>query len=612
VTAADERPAICVEDAAGSRIVALEDLLDPAAAEQSEADANQWIKALRHAHIEGVAFRDRFLHRGDSLWWFAELYLHKTRAIATAHATLRALEAAVAQSRPHRIAFVRGSADIHDAAAAFCAAHRIAFDDPAPSRGAATARFSVGDMRWQARLHMTSAALRHARRRSPAVPARIDVASFVHSAFWRDETADETYVGPVLRAVAERVPAERRFLVGLGPRTNFKARGWRARLRELGDPIGITPVEMFASWAALDQARAVWTARVPIRRALESSDELRARAIVRGCDLWPIVRRELAGLAYLQFPWSAVAMDEAAAALDVLKPRVAFTYAEAGGWGRALALESRRRGIPLVALQHGFIYRHWLNYLHEPDEVRASDRNPLDAGFPRPALTLLHDEFAARHLEVAGSFPRSALRVVGSARLDALVRSARAAGEEGRLTMRMRFSVGRSDSLVVVAAKFTQIRGVFPELVAIVREMPGVRLVVKCHPAETPEPYERAAAGAANVTVAPADVDLGALIAASKLLITVNSTAAIEAMVLDVPALVLALPNNLSPFVDAGVMAGVRSRGGLRAALETLLYDEDRRAELGRRRTAFLKANRIESDGRAAQRAADAIVELAR
>ena len=107
-----------------------------------------------------------------------------------------------------------------------------------------------------------------------------------------------------------------------------------------------------------------------------------------------IVREELAGIALLQWPWSARAMDEAGAALDALRPAVALTYAEAGGWGRALMLECRRRGIPSAGLQHGFIYRHWLNYRHEPDEMAADPEHPADAGFPRPALTLLFDDYA--------------------------------------------------------------------------------------------------------------------------------------------------------------------------------------------------------------------------
>ena len=41
-------------------------------------------------------------------------------------------------------------------------------------------------------------------------------------------------------------------------------------------------------------------------------------AQIDGCDCWPIIRDELAGIALLQWPWSARAMDEAGAALDAL------------------------------------------------------------------------------------------------------------------------------------------------------------------------------------------------------------------------------------------------------------------------------------------------------
>src|SRR5262249_43558024 len=164
----------------------------------------------------------------------------------------------------------------------------------------------------------------------------------------------------------------------------------------------ILPVVSCAPLAALESSREVWTDRYRHLKALWRNEALRRHAIVAGCDCWPIVRNELAGIALLQWPWSARAMDEAAAALDVLEPRLALTYAEAGGWGRALMLECRRRGIPSAALQHGFIYRHWLNYLHEPDEMAPAADQGLDLGFPRPDLTLLFDKYAAAHLEHQG------------------------------------------------------------------------------------------------------------------------------------------------------------------------------------------------------------------
>jgi UDP-N-acetylglucosamine 2-epimerase len=287
---------------------------------------------------------------------------------------------------------------------------------------------------------------------------------------------------------------------------------------------------------------------------------------------------------------------------------VVVTYAEAGAWGRALVLETRRRGIRSVGLQHGFIYRHWLNYLHAPDEMQPSPANPADCGFPCPTLTLLYDDVAARHLRTAGGFPADRLAITGSARLDSLVAQARRLSSGD--VERVREAVGAHvhQHLVVVAAKFTQIERVFPALVAAAVTMPDVRLVVKCHPAERATPYLAMAADAANVIVAPPSIDLASLTRSARLLVTVNSTAALEAMVMGVPSLVLALPNNLSPFVDAGVMAGVAEREAIAPVLRQMLVDETRRAALALRCAGFLAEFSIASDGRAAERAAERIL----
>ncbi len=184
----------------------------------------------------------------------------------------------------------------------------------------------------------------------------------------------------------------------------------------------------------------------------------------RGCDLWPIVRHELDAVALLQWPWSARAMDEAGAALDALAPGAVVTYAEAGGWGRALVLEARRRGIPSVGLQHGFIYRHWLNYRHEPDEMQPEGR---DRGCPIPDRTLVFDRYAESHLRDAGHFPAASVVVTGNARLDDLS-AEYAALQPSRGSIRLELGVAGDQPLAVLAAKFTEIRGALPALVAAV------------------------------------------------------------------------------------------------------------------------------------------------
>jgi len=420
----------------------------------------------------------------------------------------------------------------------------------------------------------------------------------------------------VIRALQARLPADAIGIVGLGPRTNFRVRRWRDRMREFADPaasgLAAVPVTAYSGWQALAASRAVWAARESTYESLAASQDLRERAAIDGYDLWPLVLEQLRGIADLQFPWSARAMDEAGAALDALAPRSVVTYAEAGGWGRALMLEARRRGIATIALQHGFIYRHWLNYLHEADEMRPSQANPDDHGFPRPDRTLLFDAFTRDHLEREGGFPHDSLYVTGSPRLDTIVASARATDDGARAALRTALGAEGSTPIAVVVAKFTQLGAAFEALVDAAREMPDARVVVKPHPAEGAEPYVAASQGVPNVVVAPAGVELGALLSVASALVTANSTAAIEAIPLGVPALVVALPNNLSPFVDAGVMAGAGTPAAVLPALKALLYDREMRQRLAGAQRAFAERYGLEADGGAADRAADAIVALTR
>lgn len=585
-----------VESGAGPRRIDIFSLLDAADEERAHEDAYAWIKALRHLRVDGVPLRRRFTLRGDSLWWFAELYLHKDQAIHAAMRILRALEILVERERPLGWRLVEGA---HAGIVAQVAAARgIRYDGPSWGGRSALVRLDARAMRLAAAARVSR--LRAWPVRTP--PARI--AAFVHSAFWRAGRTDggaESYIGPILRELESRLGAEAMRYVGVGPRTNFRARRWWDPLVG-GTRGGIVAIERFAPSGAMRASQAVFRERHAARRSLWASADLRAHAVIRGIDCWPLVREQLAGIALLQLPWSARAMDEAAAALEALQPDVAVTYAEAGGWGRALALESRRLGVPLAGLQHGFIYRHWLNYRHEADEMLPDAENPADRGFPLPAATLLFDEHAAAHLRRAGQFPASALAVTGSARLDELVAAVRALAPADLERARRETGAGPEQSLVVFAAKEREARAALPSLVAAVRDLPRVHLAIKPHPAETADVYGPVTAGVANIRVLAADAPLPPLLGAAGGLVTVNSTVAIDALALGLPSLVIGLPNNLSPFVDAGAMLGASSPGEIGGALSRLLYDQEFRGRLERGRAA--------GTGNAAAASADVILAL--
>ena len=594
------------------REVRLDAYLDATASEQASTSALAWIKQLRRAQVDGATLRQRFAYRGDTLWWFAELYLHKQQVIAHIFRTLTALDTLVARDEPRTLHWVRGSAVTGELVHAFAAARGVGYRGPrTPSRSPAVTLATM-DAR-AAALHAAALASRLRGRTVPRRTTAARAAAFVHRAFWRGESGEgsaESYIGPVLSALEARLERGALAYVSVGPSSNFRARRWWHPLRGTPDAGAAIPVEAFAPLAAVRESRRVWGDRHRTRKALWQSEDLRERARIAGVDCWSIVQRELAGIALLQWPWSARAMDEAGAALDRLAPRTAVTYAEAGGWGRALVLECRRRGIPSVGLQHGFIYRHWLNYLHEPDEMRPDPDQPADAGFPHPTVTALFDGYAAHHLAAAGHYPETSLAVTGSPRLDALAAEAAAVTAED--LARARASAGvQVEQLVLVTTKQREAATVLPALLDAAEALPTVHLVIKAHPAETPDVYAAAIAGRSRVTVLDANAPLAPLLRACRAVVTVNSTVAIDAAALDVPALVIGLPNNLSPFVDAGVLAGAgETSGGIRPALERILYDEEFRGALARARRSFLTRYTIVADGRAAERTAEAVVGL--
>lgn len=590
-----------VEAGGAAKRVELLSLLDREEAERAHEEAYAWIKAIRHLRVDDVPFRRRFTLRGDSLWWFAELYLHKEQAILHMFRTIAAFDALVARDRPSAVRYLAGRDP--EVVAAAAAARKVPYSGPGWT-GDGTASLVKMDIR--ARALAAGARMSRLRGRRPT-PGRAPIAAFVHTAFWRADVRDgsaESYIGPVLRAIEERVTAAGIRYVGIGARTNFRARRWWDPLVGRGDG-AVVPIEHYAPAAALNASREVYRDRHTARTSMWNSTDLRAHALVGGVDCWPLVREQLAGVALLQFPWSARSMDEAAAALAAVDPDAAVTYAEAGGWGRAVALECRRRHIPLAGLQHGFIHRHWLNYRHEADETAPDAGNVSDPGFPFPAATLLFDDHAKRHLLSAGRFPPASLAVTGSAQFDDLAASVRALAPADIERVRHEAGAG-SRPLVVFAAKEREARPFLPALIEAIGGMPDVQLVIKPHPAETPDVYAAAAGRAANVRVLPADARLPNLLAAAAALVTVNSTVAIDALALGVPVVVVGLPNNLSPFVEAGVMAGAGSAGEIRAVLSNLLYNQEL---LSRLRTDDGRAGA--THGGAASRSADAILALA-
>jgi hypothetical protein len=260
-----------------------------------------------------------------------------------------------------------------------------------------------------------------------------------------------------------------------------------------------------------------------------------------------------------------------------------------------------------VGIQHGFSYRHWLNYLHEADEMRAVGD---DAGFPVPDRTLVFDRYAADQLAGGGHFPPPSLTITGSARLEALSAQVDELRPE-REQIRQQLGVPDGRRLALLAAKFSEIGETLPAVIDAASRVPGLHLVIKSHPAEVAAVYAPLVANRTQASIAPEGTGLAELLTAADLLITMNSTVAVDGLVLGVPALVVGLPNNLSPFVEAGVMLGADGPEKIKHELESLLYDREIRQGLADRARQFAARYGLAPAPGAATRAAAEIIALA-
>src|SRR5690242_15270292 len=102
------RASVTLHAGAATRRVELETYLSGALEETAGHRANAWIKSLRHVRVDHIPLRRRFTHREDSLWWFAELYLHKQQVMLSVFRTLAALDALLTSESPSAITVAEG------------------------------------------------------------------------------------------------------------------------------------------------------------------------------------------------------------------------------------------------------------------------------------------------------------------------------------------------------------------------------------------------------------------------------------------------------------------------------------------------------------------------
>jgi len=576
-----------------------------------------WMKGFGRAPLAASeSFRSMFRYRALSLWWWAELFLYHDTPLRLFVRDIEAMARILESERPDRLILVGTIRDLERVAlrlAGNVERHGKTLRFP-PRSSRATSRFLA------ALVKTLGTGLKSILRPPPKVSPseRMKLLFLTHASMWRKSPGEEEdeaefaemYLGPILKALDAE--DEETQIVAVGPTVPFKQRGLAAVLRDVLE---------------LDERHRPF---VSIRRYL--SLPLSLAVMKASCDCWGMWRRfrrlplldqalrhrgvplpqqaltSFRDTFLLQLPWAIRSYREIEATVAREEPSLLVLYAEYSGLGRAAVAAACQYGIPSFAVQHGILYPRLYANEHAEDETGPK----LDGvnSVPIPTKTAVFGSMARDLLIERGHYPPQRIVITGSPKFDALVQAGHRFSRE---KTRARIGLASDVPMLVVASRFTAIGPVFGELVRAVESIDNLWLLVKPHQAERPDVYERVgkSEGATRMRIVPPQENLLELLFASDGLITVDSFASSEALVLDRPVMVINLPSNLSALVERGVAIGVPSGESIEPALRKLLFDRELGRELVERRKKYLEEFAFGADGATTARIVSAIRQAA-
>ncbi len=287
--------------------------------------------------------------------------------------------------------------------------------------------------------------------------------------------------------------------------------------------------------------------------------------VVAGSDLGPALGEIVAAYGGSWLDGQRRGVRRAERLMTELRPGVLLVDHE--GVRTLWLAAARRLGIPIVAVQHGVIYRNNPEYCH-----------PLHAGLVRPDITCVFGPFERDLLVEGGGYDPESVLVTGSSRSDP-DRAIVPASPDERATVRRELGVADGDRLLVVSVAHNPVAGDLHSAEMVARllggPLDGIHIVIKLHPQDrTGGPFDALLRGLARtggyapppITVVR-DFDLYRLLRSADAHLGQYSTVLTDAVVAGTPNMIavgLAYGDMLG-YEAAGVAIAVRAIEDVRA-----------------------------------------------
>ncbi len=292
--------------------------------------------------------------------------------------------------------------------------------------------------------------------------------------------------------------------------------------------------------------------------------------------------------------------------IEYEKPSLVLIECEYGGFQRPLLTAAKLKGVPTLAIQHGVIHESHSGYLYRKDDISltGSVKSPY---CPIPDKTAVYGTYHKDLLTNVSAYPENTVIVTGQPRYDLLYNVDNIYSKEQFLK---KYNINKNHKIILWT---TQSHGMsdeenknnFKAMFETLKNLKDVTLIIKQHPGEG-EKYTKMIKDALkdynlNVVITSKSSDTYEQLYVCDVMVTKNSTTAMEAVALSKPVIVLNLSGepDVVGYVTEGVALGVYNEKDLKPTIEKLLKDD---FELAENRDKYIEKYLYKIDGKSTER----------
>lgn len=348
---------------------------------------------------------------------------------------------------------------------------------------------------------------------------------------------------------------------------------------------------------------------------LKEDADFRLMCVYNGKDLYNQITKELEICFLFLFPRAVRYIEMGKRMMKAEKPDLILLKHEYGSNERCyLVIAAKLNNIPTLAVQHGLIHPTHVGYRYAEDEI-SRDGSVTSPYCPIPDITAVYGPYHKDILTKVSAYPEDSVVVTGQPRYDVLYHAEWIYSKEKFLE---KYKINPKHKIVLWATAchgYSDEENIryFKTVFETMQNIKGATLIIKQHPVEG-ERYTKMIEKylntyKINAIVTPKDSDTYELLFVCDLMITKNSTTAMEAIALNKPVIILNLGGepDVVDYVEQGVAFGVYKEEDLKPIIEKLLKDD---TDLAKNRERYIEKYLYKLDGKATERVVNLITRM--